>query len=166
MIDVVDHKLSVVVIVFFDCFLVYINLFSPSLPPLPPGPKSPFLPTRITAGNFAYSSAVIQWTVPSIAYSPETYFIRYGTGKSNLNLKSEVLQGTQNLNAKDQTLSITLRYLTHDTRYYFQVVSNNTNGQTESAEHEFSTSRLGKSCPLSSSVWNTSSLSLSLSILV
>ena len=136
---------------FFDCFLVYINLFSPSLPPspLPPGPKSPFLPTRITAGNFAYSSAVIQWTVPSIAYSPEIYFIRYGTSPNNLNLKSEVLQGTQNLNAKDQTLSITLRYLTHDTRYYFTVVSNNTNGQTESAPHDFSTSRLGKSCPLS-----------------
>ncbi|XP_019851636.1 PREDICTED: hemicentin-1-like [Amphimedon queenslandica] len=106
------------------------------------GPSKPFLPIRIIAGDFGHSTALIQWTVPSIAYSPESYFIRYGTSRNNLNFKSSTLIGTQDLDAKDQTLSITLRYLTHDTLYYYQVVSTNTFGETNSVIYSLRTTRL------------------------
>lgn len=108
------------------------------------GPSKPFVPIRITAGNIDHSRAVIQWTVPSIAYSPESYFIRYGTSRNHLTYKSATLIGSQDLNARDQTLTIMLKYLIHDTQYYYQVVSTNTYDETTSVVYSFRTTKLGK----------------------
>lgn len=108
------------------------------------GPLSPFVPTNIVTGNIDHSSAVIQWTVPSIAYSPETYYIKYGKSSDNLQFTSNILVGSVDLTARDQTLSLLLQYLEHGTMYYYKIIAGNNNGETTSSVHTFTTLKLGK----------------------
>ena len=104
----------------------------------------PLLPTNIVTGNIDHRSAVIQWTVPSISYSPETYYIKYGKTADNLQYTSTPLAGTSDLTAKDQTLSLSLQYLEHGQIYYYKVIARNIQGETTSSLNTFTTQKLGE----------------------
>ena len=53
------------------------------------GPRQPEVPMVVTATNVQDSSALIQWTVSSIAYTPETYVVEYGTSQDSLDMTSD-----------------------------------------------------------------------------
>ena len=108
------------------------------------GPRAPLLPTGITVGNVNHNSALIQWTVLSIAYSPETYYIRYGLSNNKLNYVSSSINGATDLAATSQTYSITLQHLIHNEVYYYSIVSNNNYTETTSAIDSFQTTKLCK----------------------
>ena len=47
------------------------------------------MPVLVRTGSISDSSAIIQWTVSSIAYTPETYVVEYGTSQDSLDMTSD-----------------------------------------------------------------------------
>ena len=47
-------------------------------------PVDPVRPEDITFMDVKSDSVIIQWTVPYISYSPETYVVQYGTSRDSL----------------------------------------------------------------------------------
>ena len=89
-------------------------------------------------------SAMIQWTVPIIAYTPETYVVNYGTSMSLLNVMSNPVQSGSDFEAVNQVFSVELTGLVDTTTYFYQVVAANGQGSTSSDRERFNTSILRK----------------------
>ena len=106
------------------------------------GPTNPVQSTNLTAVNISYSEAIIQWTVTSIVYTPEQYIVLYGITQSSLTEKSAVVDGAMDLNSINGSYSVILTGLTHNTLYYYEVRSNNTEGYTDSDTNTFSTEEI------------------------
>ena len=51
-------------------------------------PVNPVRPGQVMVRNIKANSAIIQWTVAYISYSPETYIVQYGTSEESLNQNS------------------------------------------------------------------------------
>ena len=80
----------------------------------------------VTATNVQDSSALIQWTVSSIAYTPETYVVEYGTSQDSLDMTSDPTHSGEDITVVNQMYSVLLSSLEPVTQYYYQVVANNT----------------------------------------
>ena len=108
------------------------------------GPALPQQPTTISSGNVGFTSAIIQWTVPIIAYTPETYVVNYGISISSLDLMSRTVQSGSDFEAVNQVFAVELTGLVDSTTYFYQVVAANGQGSSSSVIQSFSTSIPGK----------------------
>ncbi len=107
------------------------------------GPAAPFF-TDLTATSDFYNTATIQWTVPVIAYTPETYVVYYGTDMSTLDRMSDTVSSGSDFVATNIQLFVELTGLTFSTEYYYQLVANNTFAPTYSEVMNFTTPQRSK----------------------
>ena len=92
------------------------------------GPRAPHYPQQVSVRQITPNSATIQWTVPSIAYTPETYVVKYGTSQDNLNLTSGSQHSGPDISIGSRSYSVQLSGLRVATLYYFSIVATNTVG--------------------------------------
>ena len=95
----------------------------------------------MTAINIVHNEATIQWTVTSIAYTPEQYIVLYGIDESSLTLESDMVNGTMDFNSINDTYSVKITELDYNTVYYYQLRSTNTEGSTNSDVVTFQTTK-------------------------
>ena len=93
------------------------------------------------------TTAIISWTVFSIAYTPETYTVLYGTTRDSLDQTS----GQQRTSGSDisvtrLTLSLPLSGLDPNTAYYYTVNASNSYTFTLYDTNTFNTSFRRESC--------------------
>ena len=110
------------------------------------GPDTPVAPVTFSVTTNS-TAAVISLLAVSIAYTPETYSIRYGTSPDNLDSMSDTEPGTTDIEATNIIYSIEISGLTASTRYYYQIRADNTVGGTQSDVDSFFTSSLRKYIP-------------------
>ena len=84
--------------------------------------------------------AVIEWLVPVIAYTPETYTVYYGPDEAQLNFTSNDVIGTVDITATNQIYSTTIMDLQSNETYYYQVVATNSVGLNKSTIAQLVTS--------------------------
>ena len=108
------------------------------------GSAPPERPTNLMNIDTRAMSSMIQWTVPIIAYTPETYVVNYGTSMSSLNMMSNPAQNGSDFEAVDQVFSVELTGLVDSTTYFYRVVATNGQGSTSSVIESFTTTILRK----------------------
>ena len=94
------------------------------------GPSDPEQPTSLRATGTSFNGTTIHWTVPRIAYTPETYTVHFGTSPGSLAPFSQQRQSGDNFTATDLQFSVQLTGLTPATNYSYRVVATNTIGRT------------------------------------
>ena len=100
-------------------------------------PVDPVRPEDITLMDVKSDSVIIQWTVPYISYSPETYVVQYGTSRDSLIHNSS---STDSEEEEVMTYSVELSGLRDNTTYYVQVLATNTaQRSSRSCVHTFTT---------------------------
>ena len=117
----------------------------PSLPAAPVVVQAPVVTTA--------TSAVIQWSVPVVTYSPEQYTVYYTTNSSGCPTNSDEgynksvtvygLNHTDFFTIRDQQYNVTLNNLHPHTVYCYKVVVSNTEGRNESMMRMFETMETG-----------------------
>ena len=96
----------------------------------------PVRPKEITFLYVKSDSVIIQWTVPYISYSPETYVVQYGTSRDSLIHNSSSTDSEEEV----MTYSVELSGLRDNTTYYVQVLATNTAQRSNrSTVHTFTT---------------------------
>ena len=85
-------------------------------------PVDPVRSEDITLMDVKSDSVIIQWTVPYISYSPETYVVQYGTSRDSLIHNSSSTDSEEEV----MTYSVELSGLRDNTTYYVQVLATNT----------------------------------------
>ena len=85
-------------------------------------PVDPVRPEDITFMDVKSDSVIIQWTVPYISYSPETYVVQYDTSRDSLIHNSSSTHSDEEV----MTYSVELSGLRDNTTYYVQVLATNT----------------------------------------
>ena len=103
-------------------------------------PVDPVRPEDITFMDVKSDSVIIQWTVPYISYSPETYVVQYGTSRDSL------IHNSSSTNSEEEvmTYSVELSGLRDNTTYYVQVLATNTAQRSNrSTVHNFTTIESG-----------------------
>lgn len=108
------------------------------------GRRAPTRPSAVQIVNTSFSSVIVQWVVPYLAYTPEQYTIYYGTTRERLDLRSPSLSSNIDISASNTTYEIPLQALTPNTVYYYQLHSVNTYAETTTAVLMFVTSEAGK----------------------
>ena len=104
-----------------------------------PGPSAPLQPSSVIYINV---NNTIQWTVPWIAYTPETYTVHFGTTPDSLTPFSQQLHSGNNFTATNLSFSVQLTGLAAGTTYYYQVEAMNSEGSNQSIVQQFTTSEL------------------------
>ena len=86
------------------------------------------------------TTANISFIIPTIAYTPENYTIRY-TGETfqTTQATSMLRMSSDNISAVNERYMFTLRGLEEDNTYSFTVDSTNCNGTTSTAVMNFTT---------------------------
>ena len=109
------------------------------------GAVSPNPPTGLSANDITHNSAIIQWTVTSLAYGPEMYKVAYGTVVGNHNHTSSMVTSGNDITRTNFSLNVRLSGLDMMTTYYYHVIAMNSGGgMTPSAViGTFNTSGLG-----------------------
>ena len=108
------------------------------------GPAPPQQPTNLTNIDTRAMSSMIQWTVPIIAYTPETYVVNYGTSMSSLDVTNDPVESGSDFEAVDQVFTVELTGLVDTTTYYYQVVATNEQGSASSVIQNLTTTILRK----------------------
>lgn len=108
------------------------------------GPSSPVPIEQYGVIGVSFELAIIQWTVPRVAYVPETYMVVYSevTEVSQLQV-SEVVMGTTNLTSVNDEYTIVIRNLLPDTLYSYQISASNIIVTRFTPDATFTTSRSG-----------------------
>ena len=83
------------------------------------------------------TSITINWRIPSVLYTPETFIVLYGINIAALDSSvdggmSRNIDNDGFLTDTDQDYSVTINDLDSDVLYYYQVVVQNTIGNTSS----------------------------------
>ena len=86
--------------------------------------------------DITVDSALIQWTVSYIAYSPEVYVVKYGTSQDSLTENSDSTYSGEDTTITNKTYSIKLSNLKENTSYYVQVMATNTAKRTNKSNME------------------------------
>ena len=92
-----------------------------------------------------FSSFQIEWIVPSVAYSPESYVVMYGTSEDALDLTSDTVQGSSDITSTNEHYSVVLRNVDFETTYHFEIVATNSFNSTSTDTLTFTT-QSGKLC--------------------
>ena len=103
------------------------------------GPVAPGKPTNLMNISTSFDLATVQWTVPLIAFTPETYVVHYGTNMGSLNVMSDPVESRDDFIAENQVYSVPITGLEAVTEYYYMVVSTSTGGTTNSDVESFTT---------------------------
>ena len=104
------------------------------------GPAPPTQPTNVRVVSTDATTATVQWTVPLIAYTPETYIVSYSTGSLTRQvLMSDPVESGADFDAENQTFSVELTGLEPNTAYNYQVISSNTEDTITSASQSLNT---------------------------
>ena len=107
---------------------------------------NPIPPYNVMVTEVCNDRATIQWTVHSIAYTPETYVVEYGTSWDSLDLTSDSQHSGPDITVTDVTYSVQLSNL-EPAIYHYQVVATNTaDRSTASGVHAFLASDSCKLC--------------------
>ena len=112
--------------------------------PFSTGPSTPLQPSNLMSTEITHNRATINWTVPMIAYTPETYTVHFGTSPGSLTPFNQQQQNGDNFTASNLQFSVQLTGLSAGTTYYYQVVAVNSVGSTGSVEQMFTTTTLRK----------------------
>ena len=96
----------------------------------------PAQPINVTVANVSSNSAIIQWTVPLILYTPEQYMVQFGLRQNLLNETSTTVDGNQNIY---ETHTLVVDDLHSGTTYYFRVIARNGHGSVQSSLGTFMT---------------------------
>ena len=110
------------------------------------GPTAPVVSHPFNAIDIFGIQVTIQWTVPSIAYIPETYMVQYGQFDHTLSSNSSVVASGADISITDKTYHVVLMGLEPVTEYFYRVVSTNTVGQSTTAVDRFNTTNRRKYC--------------------
>ena len=102
------------------------------------------MPVLVGTGSISDSSALIQWRVSSIAYTPETYVVKYGTSQDSLNMTSDPTHSGEDITIANVTYSVTLSDLREKTTYYVHIVATNTAGRSTTSNVESFTTSLAE----------------------
>ena len=110
---------------------ILINFFTAS--------SRPVVATNVVSTAGA-TTANISFIIPTIAYTPENYTIRY-TGETfqTTQATSMLRMSSDNISAVNERYMFTLRGLEEDNTYSFTVDSTNCNGTTSTAVMNFTT---------------------------
>lgn len=103
------------------------------------GPKNPSQPQAVQHTNTTHSTATIEWRVPVLTYTPESYYVEYGTSISSLIERSSVIQSGSNLSIVNKIYSVVISGLSSNTTYFYRVVSSNTLTSSRSLLNNFVT---------------------------
>ena len=133
-----------IIILFFDSFKILLLLLllykhNAKEQYLITAAQAPAQPTNVTVANVSSSSAIIQWTVALISYSPEQYTIRYGLALNILNQTGTTVNGNRNVSVVNETHVLVVDNLLPETTYYFRVIARNAFGSTQSEIGTFTT---------------------------
>ena len=109
------------------------------------GPRSPSQPTSVRYINTTHSTATIEWRIPSITYTSETYYIEYGTSPTVLDRQSVSITSGSDLTLTNQLYSVDITELISNTTYYYRAVAANSFASTRSTLGSFITVSLRKS---------------------
>ena len=112
------------------------------------GPRRPYLLIDLKVAVIGTETAIIEWTVPTIAFTPESYVVYYGTSIESLLFTSDPVESGSNFSIINFKFSTQLSFLSSNTQYYYCVIATNTEGSTASAKGEFQTKygKLPKFC--------------------
>ena len=111
----------------------------------PTGPSAPLQPSNLMSTSITHNGATIHWTMPRIAYTPETYTLHFGTSPGSLTNVSQQRHSGDNFTATNLQFSIQLTGLAPGTTYYYQVVAmNSVPGSNQSTVLQFPTNELRK----------------------
>ena len=91
--------------------------------------------------NITYNTVTIVWVVTEIAYTKESYVVRYGTNADNLTMSSTLVEGGTDFLAVDQQFETKIEDLGLTTKYYFTVLAINSEGNTSSLQGTFTISK-------------------------
>ena len=108
------------------------------------GPVAPIEAVGIAYTSTAYTTATLQWNVPYITYTAETYTVIFGTDSSDLDQSSPSITGNSDITTEDQIFSFQLTGLIHDTTYFYQIVATNSYASNASMMSSFVTFPLRK----------------------
>ena len=108
------------------------------------GKSTPNMPQSVKVFQIFQDSAIIHWTIPSIAYTPETYMIEYGTDKDTLGLFGKAISSGTDIEIVNKVYCVTLKNLKPGTKYYYVVTAQNSAGMNRSVPASFYTKESGK----------------------
>ena len=94
--------------------------------------------------NTTHTTASIEWRISQISYTPEIYYVKYGTSSTSLTLNTTTIESGSDVSITNQIYSVELRGLTFNTTYYYQVVASNSIGSSYSSVKSFVTVSLSK----------------------
>ena len=98
----------------------------------------PLTPT-LEVTYLTHITAVIQWRVASIAFSPEDYTLVYATSPNENPIQTESQFSGTDITLTDQVYSVRLENLSPGTTYYYQLRVINTFGVTDTDMFTFDT---------------------------
>ena len=107
------------------------------------GQAAPAQPVDLAHTAVASDFAIVQWVVPYIAYTPETYMVRYGKTDNFFTNTSDVVSGSSDIMATNQLYSVRLSTLESLTDYFYQVIAMNNFDSNTSEMAAFTTSPPG-----------------------
>ena len=86
----------------------------------------------------------LEWTVLSIEYTLEDYYVKYGTSPdvNSLTTSSQTVTGSSDIESENNLFSVEIEGLVEETEYYYVVVSVNSFGETMSSLQSFITEEL------------------------
>lgn len=97
------------------------------------------LPTAIQHTNTTHSTATIEWRISAISYTPESYYVEYGTNVASLNQQSSTATSGSDLTVTNQIYSVVITELLSNITYYYRLVSTNSFTSTRSYLNTFVT---------------------------
>ena len=107
----------------------------------PSGPVPPYPPVDLVTVFSDLANVRVEWRIPLIAYTTETYYIKYGPGLSSVTAS---IPGSDDRTAVNGLFEFTITGLTGETCYDYVVVAVNVHGETESDISMFCTEELRK----------------------
>ena len=97
---------------------------------------APVEPVEVTVVK-ANTTAVVEWTVPVITYTPESYVVEFGEDSGFLSRTSGLLHSGVDITVVNRKYTTTLQDLKPYTTYHFRVKSTNSFNDTYSNEVTF-----------------------------
>ena len=104
---------------------------------------APLEPVEVGTVGKASRTAVVEWTVPMITYTPESYVVEFGEDSGSLSRTSGLLHSGDDITVVNREYTTTLQDLKPYTTYHFRVKSTNSFSDTYSIEVTFTTIESG-----------------------